>query len=77
MPELQDLGGALQLVADDGAKVRASLTARAATARRRQLAEAEGEAAHADQSIEMAQVVLAIGFFLFLGFPAVVAVMGI
>jgi tight adherence protein C len=77
LPELQDLGGALQLVADDGAKVRASLTARAATQRRRQLAEAEGEAAQADQSIEMAQVVLAIGFFLFLGFPAVVAVMGI
>lgn len=77
LPELQELGGALQLVADDGAKVRASLTARAATQRRRQLAEAEGEAAQADQSIEMAQVVLAIGFFLFLGFPAVVAVMGL
>jgi len=77
MQELQDLGGALLLVADDGAKVRSSLTARASTIRRRQLAEAEGAAAKADQTIQMAQVVLAIGFFLFLGFPAVVAVMGI
>lgn len=77
MQELQDLGGALMLVADDGAKVRQSLTARASTMRRRQLAEAEGAAAKADQSMEMAQVVLFIGFVLFLGFPAVVAVMGV
>jgi tight adherence protein C len=77
MQELQDLGGALALVADDGAKVRQSLTARASTQRRRQLAEAEGAAAKADQSMEMAQVVLFIGFVLFLGFPAVVAVMGV
>ena len=77
MQELQDLGGALMLVADDGAKVRQSLTARATTQRRRQLAEAEGAAAKADQSMEMAQVVLFIGFMLFLGFPAVVAVLGI
>jgi hypothetical protein len=77
MPELQDLGGSLQLVADDGAKVRASLTARATTQRRRQLAEAEGAAAKADQTIQLAQVVLAVGFFLFLGYPAVVAVLGI
>ena len=77
MQELQDLGGALMLVADDGAKVRQSLTARASTQRRRQLAEAEGAAAKADQSMEMAQVVLFVGFLLFLGFPAVVAVLGI
>jgi len=77
MNELEDLGGALTLVADDGAKVRDSLTARASAQRRRQLAEAEGAAEKADQSIQMAQVVLAVGFFLFLGFPAVVAVMGI
>lgn len=65
------------LVADDGAKVRQSLSSRATSQRRRQLAEAEGAAAKADQSMEMAQVVLFIGFVLFLGFPAVVAVMGL
>ena len=77
MRELQDLGGALMLVADDGAKVRSSLTARASTQRRRQLAEAEGAADKADQSIQMAQVVLAVGFFVFLGYPAVSAVMAV
>ena len=77
MGELADLGGALLLVADDGAKVRASLTARASTQRRRQLAEAEGEAEKADQSIQMAQVVLAVGFVLFLGYPAVVNVLAL
>lgn len=77
LQELQDLGGALLLVADDGARVRASLSARASTQRRRQLAEAEGAAAKADQSIQMAQVVLAVGFLLFLGYPAVVAVLGV
>jgi tight adherence protein C len=77
MGELSDLGGALLLVADDGAKVRSSLTARASTQRRRQLAEAEGEAEKADQSIQMAQVVLAVGFVLFLGYPAVVNVLAI
>lgn len=77
MQELQDLGGALTLVADDGAKVKDSLSARAATLRRRQLAEAEGAAAKADQTITMAHIVLALGFMLFLGYPAVVSVMGI
>lgn len=77
MQELQDLGGALLLVADDGAKVRASLTARASSQRRRQLAEAEGAAEKADQTIQIAQVVLAAGFFLFLGYPAVINVLTI
>ena len=77
MGELADLGGALLLVADDGAKVRSSLTARASTQRRRQLAEAEGAAEKADQSIQMAQVVLAVGFVLFLGYPAVVSVLAV
>jgi len=75
LPELRDLGGALTLVADDGAKVRQSLTARAATQRRRQLAESEGDAEKGDQSIGIAQVVLAIGFLLFLSYPAVINVL--
>lgn len=75
MPELRDLGSALSLVAHDGAKVRQSLTARAATQRRRQLAEAAGEAEKGDQTIQLAQIVLAAGFLLFLCYPAVVNVL--
>jgi tight adherence protein C len=77
LPELQDLGSALALVAHDGAKVRESLTARASTQRRRLLAEAEGDAKKANQSMSMAQIVLATGFLLFLGYPAVVNVLSL
>ncbi len=77
MNELSDLGGALLLVADDGAKVKASLAARASTLRRRQLAEAESAAEKADQTIQIAQVVLFVGFLLFLSYPAVVNVLAL
>ncbi|MDF1705818.1 MAG: hypothetical protein P1U38_13695 [Aeromicrobium sp.] len=75
--ELRDLGSALGLVADDGAKVRESLRARAATARARQLAEAEGAAERASSSITNAQLFLGFSFLLFLGYPAIAAVMAI
>ena len=45
--ELRDLAGALGLAADDGAKIRSSLSARAATLRRKEMAESEGEAGSA------------------------------
>jgi tight adherence protein C len=73
MPELVELGGALGLVADEGSKVRASLAARASTLRKRRLAEMEGEAKTADQSMLLAQLVLAVGLMLFIGYPAMVA----
>jgi Flp pilus assembly protein TadB len=69
--ELRDLSAALSLAADDGAKIRTSLSARAATLRRRELAEAEGEAGEKSQSMLIAQLVLCMGFLLFLGYPAV------
>jgi len=75
--ELEDLGGALTLVADDGAKVRASLTARAASGRRRQIAEDEGTAQRQDQYVQLAQLIPFVGFLLFLGYPAVAAVMAV
>ncbi|MCK5891698.1 type II secretion system F family protein [Aeromicrobium sp.] len=75
--ELRDLGAALGLVAADGAKVRDSLRARAATARARQLAEAEGAAERASTSITNAQLFLGFSFLLFLGYPAIAAVMAI
>jgi tight adherence protein C len=69
--ELRDLAAALTLVADDGAKVRASLGARAATLRRRELAEAEGKAGERTQSMLVAQLLICLGFLLFLAYPAV------
>jgi hypothetical protein len=58
-------------VADDGAKIRASLSARAATLRRRELAEAEGKAGERSQSMLVAQLLICFGFLLFLAYPAV------
>lgn len=77
MPELVELGSALSLVAGDGAKVTTSLTARAETMRARRLAEAEGDAKNADQSMTLAQLLPAFGIILFLGFPALSIYMSI
>jgi len=72
--ELRDLSAALTLVADDGAKVRQSLAARAATLRRRELSETEGKAAERSQSMLVAQLVICLGFLLFLAYPAIYSI---
>ena len=74
--ELRDLSAALALVAEDGAKVRDSLAARAGSMRRKELADAEGRAAARSQSMLVAQLLLCVGFLLFLTYPAVARVLG-
>jgi tight adherence protein C len=74
--ELRDLAAALALVAEDGAKVRDSLTARASSMRRRELADAEGRAAARSQSMLVAQLLLCVGFLVFLTYPALARVLG-
>ena len=69
--ELRDLAAALTLVADDGAKIRDSLAARAATLRRRELAEMEGRAGERSQSMLVAQMLIVLGYLVFLAYPAV------
>jgi Flp pilus assembly protein TadB len=75
VPQLRDLAAALELVADDGAKVRESLTARAASLRRSELADAEGRAQARSQSMLVAQLLLAVGFLIFLIYPAITRVL--
>jgi tight adherence protein C len=72
--ELRDLSAALALVADDGAKVRQSLSARAASMRSRELADIEGKAGERSQSMLVAQLLLCAGFLIFLAYPAVMRV---
>jgi tight adherence protein C len=69
--ELRDLAAALSLVAEDGAKVRESLVARAASMRARELADLQGQAGERSQSMLVAQLMLCAGFLLFLVFPVV------
>jgi len=71
LPELEELSGALVLAADDGAKIRTSLSARAATLRRRELTEAEGKEGEKSQSMLVAQMLISTAFLVFLGFPAI------
>lgn len=68
--ELQDLSAALSLAADDGAKIRQSLAARAATMRRRELADVEGDAGEKSQSMLVAQLLICFGFMVFLAYPS-------
>ena len=72
--ELTDLASALSLVAEDGAKVRESLTARAASLRRREISDLEGKAGERSQSMLIAQMLLCVGFLLFILYPAAIAV---
>jgi len=75
--ELVDLGNALALTADDGAKIRSSLASRAETMRRRELSEIEGKAGQQSQSMLVAQILLCTGFLVFLIYPAVTQIAAI
>lgn len=75
--ELRDLAAALALVAEDGAKVRDSLTARAASMRQRELADSESRAQEQSQSMLIAQLLLATGFLVFLIYPALAGIAGL
>jgi tight adherence protein C len=74
--ELRDLSAALALVAEDGAKVRESLTARASSMRHRELADAEAKAEARSQSMLVAQLLLCAGFLVFLVYPAIARILG-
>ena len=75
LEELESLSGALLLAADDGAKIRASLTARATTMRRKELSEAEGDEGERSQSMLGAQMLLVVSFLVYLAYPALSALM--
>jgi len=73
--ELIDLADLTRLVGRDGARVRDTLTARAAAMRRALLAEAEAQAGQQDQSMLIAQILIGLGFIIFIMYPALMNVM--
>ncbi|WP_433615344.1 type II secretion system F family protein [Dactylosporangium sp. CA-139114] len=73
--ELQQLAATVGLAGTEGAKVRTSLRARAIALRARQLTDAEGEANAATERMALPIVALFAGFLIFLGYPAVAAVL--
>jgi hypothetical protein len=73
---LTELAASVSLAGTEGARVRASLAAKAAALRTRELTLTEGEAQAATERMSVPVVVLCAGFLIFIGFPAVVNVLG-
>ena len=69
--ELTDLDAALTLANDDGAKVRATLVARAETLRAERIADAEAAAAQATESMRFALIVMVFAFLTYELYPSV------
>ena len=72
--ELTELAASITLAGTEGAKVRASLAAKSAAMRARQLAEAEAGAQAATERMCLPLVVLFAGFLALIGYPAIVHV---
>lgn len=75
--ELVELSVMLDNVADQGAKVRITLTERAKTMRIKRAAEMEEQAGGRSQSMLVAQMLLGVGFLLYLLYPAIMKMVGI
>ena len=72
--ELAELAAALSLAGTEGAKVRASLAAKAGAMRRRGGAEAEGKANAATERMAVPAVLMAFGFIVFVFYPALIQI---
>jgi tight adherence protein C len=69
--ELAELAAAAGLAGTHGARIRATLAAKAASIRRHELAEAETEANSITERLFLPGVLLLVGFLFFIGYPAV------
>lgn len=74
--ELVELSSSVSLAGTEGAKVRASLAAKATSMRIHELTEAEGEAQAATERMSLPVICLFAGFLVFIGYPAVATVLG-
>lgn len=68
--ELRQLAAQVHLIDASGAQAEASLRSKADALRQRQLADAQGGANERSQTMLIGQVLLALGFLIFLGYPA-------
>jgi len=73
--ELNELAASVTLAGDEGARVRASIAAKARSIRVRGLADAESAAQSASERMSLPIVLLMLGFVVFLGYPAVMQVL--
>lgn len=75
LTELAELAATMRLAGEEGARIRASLTARAATVRHHRLTDTESRAAQATERMSLPVVILMVGFLIFLGYPAVTTIL--
>jgi len=73
--ELTELAAALSLAGTEGSRIRASLEAKAAAMRSREGSDAEGRANAATERMSLPGVLMAVGFVIFVFYPAMVQVM--
>lgn len=71
LDELVELAAAVGLAGSEGARIRSTLAAKAASIRRHALAEAETEANTLTERLFIPGTLLLLGFLLFVGYPAV------
>jgi Flp pilus assembly protein TadB len=74
--ELQELAASIRLAGEQGAKIKESLGAKAASLRGQQLARAEAAAHAASERMAVPNVVMFVGFLAFAGYPAMVSIIG-
>jgi tight adherence protein C len=74
--ELQELAASVRLAGEQGARIRSSLAAKAASLRGQQLARAEASAQAASERMAVPNVLMFLGFLAFAGYPAVVSIIG-
>jgi Flp pilus assembly protein TadB len=74
--DLAELSASVSLAGTEGARVRESLAVKANSLREHALAEAETEAQAGTERMAVPVVMLFIGFLIFIGYPAMAAVLG-
>jgi tight adherence protein C len=72
LPELVDLDASLRLANEDGAKIKATLIARAGTLRAARVADAEAEANQATESMKFTLIVMVFSFLGYELYPSIV-----
>jgi len=74
--DLQELAASVRLAGEQGARIRSSLAAKAASLRGQQLARAEASAQAASERMAVPNVLMFLGFLTFAGYPAIVSIVG-
>lgn len=77
VPTLVELGGSMSLAAQSGARISDSLAARARSARARELAERLAEEERKSEALGVPVVLMLLAWIGFLGYPAVVNIIGL